>query len=266
MFKKIALLFLISFSFGNTLYASLNHAPTTNDTAVPTSLDTTKTDWWFIRNKEHKPPEFNNKLPYRLEDYDAFSLGDTSRKVIYLTFDEGYEKGYTPLILDILKENNVKAIFFVTTTYITGNPDIIQRMYEEGHIVGNHTTSHPSMPKLTEDEEKFNLELTTAADKYKAITHQDMPPYFRPPMGHYSEKSLAMTKALGYKTIFWSFAYPDWDTTKQPQPDKAKEMMLSGLHNGAIYLLHAVSKTNTEVLGDFIKEARVLGYEFELLP
>ncbi|MDF2878332.1 MAG: delta-lactam-biosynthetic de-N-acetylase [Clostridia bacterium] len=266
MFKQLVVLFLITLSFCNTLYASPHNTSTNNSSVASSSLDTTKTDWWFIRNKEHKPPEFNNKLPYRLEDYDAVSLGDTSRKVIYLTFDEGYEKGYTPLILDILKENNVKAIFFVTTTYITGNSDIIQRMYEEGHIVGNHTTSHPSMPKLTEDAEKFNRELTTAADKYKAITHQDMPLYFRPPMGHYSEKSLAMTKALGYKTIFWSFAYSDWDINKQPQPDKAKEMMLDGLHNGAIYLLHAVSKTNTEVLGDFIKEARALGYEFELLP
>jgi len=139
-------------------------------------------------------------------------------------------------------------------------------MYDEGHIVGNHTTSHPSMPKIADNEEKFNHEILRVAERYKEITLQDMPPYFRPPMGHYSEKSLAMTKALGYKTVFWSFAYPDWDINNQPLPHKAKEIMLNGLHNGCIYLLHAVSKTNTEVLGAFIKETREMGYTFELLP
>ena len=266
MFKKILLLCVLSLWGSATSYAASQAPP---KDAVPSSydsLDNAKTDWWFIRNKEHKPPMFNTHLKYDLAKYDSMCLGDTTRQVIYLTFDEGYENGYTPLILDVLKEHNVPAAFFVTATYITANPHIVKRMAEEGHIVGNHTTTHPSMPAITENPEKFNKELLTVADRYKEVVLEDMPLYFRPPMGHYSEKSLAMTKALGYKTIFWSFAYPDWNVNKQPAHGKAKEMMLNGLHNGAIYLLHAVSKTNTEVLGDFIEEARQLGYSFELLP
>ena len=264
MIKKIILFGLATFS--SIIFPCHATNLSSSEVASPSNLDNTKTDWWFIRNKDHVPPNFNTHLPYKLEDYGGICLGDTSRKVIYLTFDEGYENGYTPVILDILKAHNVKAIFFVTSTYITTNPDIISRMALEGHIVGNHTKSHPSMPKVAENEERFNEEINDVAEKYKEVTGQDMPPFFRPPMGHYSQKSLAMTKALGYKTVFWSFAYPDWDVKNQPTNQKAMEMMVGGLHNGGIYLLHAVSKTNTEVLGSFIEEATKMGYSFELLP
>lgn len=234
--------------------------------AHATSLDNTKTDWWLVRAKDHKTPGFNDKLSYNLEDYSACCLGDITRPVIYLTFDEGYENGYTPKILDVLKEQNVKAMFFVTLPYVNKNPDLIERMYEEGHYVCNHTDHHLSMPSIATDEAKFNKEITSVADAYLQITGQQMPTFFRPPMGHYSQRSLAMTKALGYRTVFWSFAYCDWKPEAQPEPSAAKKLMLDGLHNGAIYLLHAVSKTNTEVLGDFISEARQMGYTFELLP
>ncbi len=265
--KKLLALLLISTCLSQTAYAQSFNSNTTNPNTINCeTLDNSKNDWWFIRNKEHKPPQFNTHLKYSLDQYDAMCLGDTNRQVIYLTFDEGYENGYTPVILDVLKEHDVKATFFVTATYIKTHPDIIKRMADEGHIVGNHTTTHPSMPTVTGDKEKFKFELMTVAERYKEVTFEDMPPYFRPPMGHYSEKSLAMTKALGYKTIFWSFAYPDWNVNRQPDHGRAKEMLITGLHNGAIYLLHAVSKTNTEVLGDFIKEAREMGYNFELLP
>ena len=266
MLKKILTILIIGLYSCTPFYASSTPLESSTTPPCSKSLDNAKTDWWFIRNKDHTPPQFNTHLSYDLGKYGARCLGDTSRKVIYLTFDEGYENGYTPLILDILKEQDVKAIFFVTATYITANPGIIKRMADEGHIVGNHTTTHPSMPSITDNEQKFNHELTTVAHHYKEVTFQDMPPYFRPPMGHYSEKSLAMTQALGYQTVFWSFAYPDWNVNKQPSHAKAKEMMINGLHNGAIYLLHAVSKTNTEVLSTFIEEARQLGYTFELLP
>lgn len=236
------------------------------EATVNSSLNTTKTDWWLVRAKNHEIPGFNTKLGYNLEDYGGCCLGDTSRKVAYLTFDEGYENGYTSKILDVLKSQDVKAMFFVTLPYIEKNEDLIKRMYEEGHLVCNHTDHHLSMPTLVEDESKFNNEITSVSDAYQKITGNQMPPFFRPPMGHYSQKSLAMTKALGYRTIFWSFAYCDWKPDAQPIPDKAKNLMLDGLHNGAIYLLHAVSKTNTEVLGDFIAEARGIGYTFELLP
>jgi peptidoglycan-N-acetylmuramic acid deacetylase len=230
------------------------------------SLSNEKIAWWFKPNKSHVTPEINLKLNFDLNKYDAHYVGDNSKKVLYLTFDEGYENGYTPKILDILKANDVKAIFFVTSPYVKDNPDIIKRMVEEGHIVGNHTNHHPSMPDVTSSEEKFNNEFSDVEGKYKEITGKEMPLYFRPPMGEYSEKSLAMTKNLGYKTLFWSFAYHDWDINKQPDPVKAKDTIMNGLHNGAILLIHAVSKTNTEILDSILKEAKAQGYEFELFP
>ncbi|EQB88123.1 peptidoglycan-N-acetylmuramic acid deacetylase [Clostridium punense] len=229
------------------------------------NLNNTKISWWFKPNKLHVTPEVNTKLDFDLNKYDACYVGDTDRKVLYMTFDEGYENGYTGKILDTLKENDVKAIFFVTLPYLKGNHDLIKRMVDEGHIVANHTNHHPSMPTVTGTEEKFNKELKDVEDEYSKIVGKEMPKFFRPPMGEYSEKSLAMTKNLGYKTVFWSFAYHDWDINKQPDPVKAKKTILDGLHNGSIMLIHAVSKTNTEILGDVIKEAKAQGYEFELL-
>lgn len=239
--------------------------------AVPSKIDAStlsneKIAWWYKPNKTHATPEVNLKLNFNLADYDAHYVGDTSRQVLYLTFDEGYENGYTSKILDILKDNDVKAIFFVTLPYLKDNPDLIKRMVDEGHIVGNHTNHHPSMPTVCGTEEKFLSEFTDVENKYKEITGEEMPKYFRPPMGEYSQKSLAMTKNLGYKTVFWSFAYLDWDIHKQPEPTAAKEKILGGLHNGSIMLIHAVSKTNAEILDSVLKDAKSQGYVFELLP
>lgn len=259
--KKGFVLFLSFLMFYQSF--SLNAFPIHTLTSA---LSTQKIDWWLVRAKNHETPGFNDKLPFKLSDYKALCLGDTTRKVVYLTFDEGYENGYTGKILDILKEKHVKAMFFVTLPYVNQNPDLIKRMHDEGHLVCNHTNHHKSMPSLTEDEACFNKEFTDVADAYTQITGSPMPRFFRPPMGHYSEKSLAMTKALGYQTVFWSFAYCDWKPDAQPECVKAKQMLLDGLHNGAVYLLHAVSKTNTEVLGSFIDEATKMGYTFELLP
>lgn len=250
------IVFIVFLSLANILCHATTHA----------GLDTTKTDWWLVRAKNHELPGFNDKLGYKLEDYGAYCLGDTSRKVVYLTFDEGYENGYTGKILDVLKAQDVKAMFFVTLPYMEKNEDLIKRMYEEGHLVCNHTDHHLSMPTLVNNPDKFNHELNSVSEAYQKITGSQMPPFFRPPMGHYSQKSLAMTKDLGYYTVFWSFAYCDWKPDAQPVPEQAKKLMLDGLHNGAVYLLHAVSKTNTEVLGNFITGAREMGYTFELLP
>ncbi|MGL4731855.1 MAG: delta-lactam-biosynthetic de-N-acetylase [Clostridium sp.] len=236
-----------------------------DDCKMDVNVDNTCIDWWLVPNKNHRCPRVNTDLPFKFEDYDAYYVGDTSKKVLYLTFDEGYENGYTDEILDILKENDVKAIFFVTLPYIKDNPDIIKRMADEGHIVGNHTHHHPSMPEVATNEEKFNKEFSNVEDLYKEITGSEMPKFFRPPMGKYSERSLAMTKNLGYKTVFWSFAYHDWEINKQPDPQKAKTKILSGLHDGSIILLHAVSKTNTEILDEVLKDAKKDGYTFELL-
>lgn len=230
------------------------------------NLNNNKISWWFMPNKTHTTPDVNTKIGFELAKYDAIYTGDTSKKILYLTFDEGYENGYTPKILDTLKANDVKAIFFVTSPYVRDNPDIIKRMVDDGHIVGNHSNHHPSMPSVTHSEEGFNKEFTDVENKFKEITGKDIPKFFRPPMGEYSEKSLAMTKNLGYKTIFWSFAYHDWDVNNQPDPTKAKATILNGLHPGAVLLIHAVSKTNTDILDDVIKQAKAEGYEFQLLP
>ncbi len=186
----------------------------------------------------------------------------SKNKEIFLTFDEGYENGYTGKILDTLKANQVAAAFFVTEPYIQSNPDLVKRMLAEGHIVANHSHSHPSMPTLCADPEKFNAELTTTAQAYKEITGQDMPHFFRPPRGEYSEKSLQMTAALGYKTIFWSFAYEDWLVDKQPAADTAYEKIMKNTHNGEIMLLHAVSSTNASILDRVLKDIKKEGYHF----
>ncbi|ONI44924.1 polysaccharide deacetylase [Candidatus Epulonipiscioides gigas] len=228
--------------------------------------DNTKIDWWIVREKDHATPRANDKLSYKYEDYDAYYTGNTNEKVLYLTFDEGYENGYTAKILDVLKVNETPAIFFVTSPYITTNPDLIARMEAEGHMVANHTKNHPSMPNCATTPDVFNKEIKDVEEKYKEVTGKDITKLFRPPMGHYSQLSLELTKQLGYKTLFWSFAYADFDTKKQPEPEKAKKLISDNLHNGAIILLHAVSKTNTEILEDIIKDARAQGYTFKLWP
>ncbi len=217
-----------------------------------------KKSWWFRRNSEHIPP--SAQMDINISQYDAYYLGDTQHKVIYLTFDEGYENGYTPQILDILKENDVKAAFFVTKDYIESYPELVQRMVDEGHIVGNHSVTHSDMPDLTDDEIKG--ELQECADYFKEFTGVDMPKYFRPPAGVYSIRSLEKTQEAGYKTIFWSFAYQDWDRNNQPGKEAAYNMVMNNYHNGSIMLLHAVSQSNTEALDDMLKSLKAEGYTF----
>ena len=191
--------------------------------------------------------------------YGAVFIGKADVKNIYLTFDEGYENGYTAKILDVLKEKKAPAVFFVTHDYVKRNPDLIKRMIAEGHMVGNHTWSHPSMPTVTTDKAKE--EITKLHDEVKSQFGYDMT-VFRPPMGEYSERTLAITQSLGYKSVFWSFAYADWDPNKQMDPQKALEKATKAAHPGAVYLLHAVSKTNAEILGSFIDNLRSQGYTF----
>lgn len=182
-----------------------------------------------------------------------------------MTFDEGYENGYTNKILDVLKEKNVKAIFFVTSHYITYSPDTVKRIVAEGHVVGNHINHHYSMPSVTYSKEVFNSEITDTENKFKELTKEDMPKFFRPPMGKYSINSLKKTNDLGYKSIFWSFAYKDWIIDNQPSEEVAIKKITQGVHPGCIMLLHAVSKTNTAVLKTVIQQIRADGYEFKPL-
>ncbi len=184
-----------------------------------------------------------------------------NKKVIYLTFDEGYENGYTEKILDILKEKQVSAVFFVTMPYAREQTALMNRFVQEGHVIGNHSVTHPSqgMPSLSiEDQMSEYQELQ---DFIKNTYQYDMY-LFRPPAGIFSEQSLAAAACFGYRTVLWSFAYADWDPDRQPSTEEALKKMEGRLHNGAIYLLHAVSATNTAVLGEFIDYAREQGYEF----
>lgn len=217
--------------------------------------------WWFSRNKEHTPPTAQKDI--NISQYDAYYLGDTESNVIYLTFDEGYENGYTIPILDVLKENHVKAAFFVTKSYIKNEPELVKRMVEDGHIVGNHSVSHPDLTTISDDE--IAQEIEECSNYFEEITGQKMPKFFRPPEGVYSIRTLEKTQQLGYKTIFWSFAYNDWDRNNQPGKQAAYDMVMNNYHNGSIMLLHAVSQSNAEALDSILKDLKSIGYEFKTL-
>lgn len=221
-----------------------------------------KIEWGIKRNNKHEQPDVGKQNQTILEESNGICLGNSENKSIYLTFDEGYEAGYTEKILDVLKENNVKATFFITAHYLNTQPNLVKRMIDEGHIVGNHTVNHKSMPGLNEEETKKEV-----MDLHQAIYEKfeyEMK-YIRPPKGEYSKKSLQVTNSLGYKTVMWSFAYEDWNEEKQPDENKAKQKILDNLHNGEIMLLHGNSKTNTNILDSVIKEIKKAGYEFKSL-
>lgn len=224
----------------------------------------TELNWYFVNRESGKTPEAPKESADFLNEYDAYYIGDTNSKVLYLTFDQGYENGNTHKILDVLKEEKVPAAFFVVKPYIKSEKDIVKRMVDEGHLVCNHSSHHPSMPSIL-DNEKFNKEFTEVEEEFKTLTGQDMPKFFRPPMGKYSKNSLKKTQALGYKTIFWSFAYKDWLVDNQPKEDYAIKKILAGVHPGAIILLHSVSDTNTKILKTVIRELKKQGYEFKSL-
>lgn len=193
--------------------------------------------------------------------YGATALRE-DKKNILLTFDQGYENGYTAQILDTLKEKKVKAVFFLLQDYAKRNPELVQRMIDEGHIVGNHSVSHYSMPDLSVEECRQEIE---GLQEYMKQNFGVTMKLFRPPMGEFSEQSLSVTKDCGLSTMLWSFAYADWDVNAQPDPAQAKEKLIGAAHEGAVYLLHSVSQTNAEVLGEVIDGIRDEGFEFEKL-
>ena len=199
-----------------------------------------------------------------LQTFDAAYVGNTQEKVLYLTFDAGYENGCTPEILDTLKEHNVKAAFFLVGHYIEKNPDLVCRMVDEGHIVANHTMHHPDMSKIAE-KEAFAKELTDLENLFRETTGKELPKYYRPPQGIYSEKNLRLAKELGYKTVFWSLAYADWNNNAQPTKETAFQKLLPRTHNGAVILLHSTSKTNAEILGDLLTHWKNAGYRFDTI-
>ena len=197
----------------------------------------------------------------QLAKFDAAYLGDSQDQVLYLTFDAGFENGYTGKILDVLKKHQAPAAFFLVGNYIEKNPDLVRRMVEEGHTVGNHTMNHPDMSKIT-DTAAFQKELQDLENLYRSVTGSEMPKYYRPPQGIYSEDNLRLAQALGYKTVFWSLAYVDWKQAEQPSAEYAFQKLLPRTHNGAVVLLHSTSQTNAQILDELLTRWENMDYRF----
>lgn len=236
-----------------------------NNQTVSTSVGSTnsKTIGWGIkRANNNMQPDVGAENKKMLEENNGICLGKDNKKIIYLTFDEGYEAGYTEKILDILKENDTKATFFITSHYLNTASELVERMITEGHTIGNHTVNHKSLPSINDDEiEKELMKLHQAV--YEKFNYEMK--FMRPPKGEFNERTLNKTSQLGYKTVMWSFAYFDWDEKKQPSVEESKKMIIKNFHCGEVMLLHPNSKTNSEVLDSIIKEAKNQGYQFKLI-
>ena len=215
--------------------------------------------WGIRRNTDHKTPFADNGVDELLGKYNSYYLGDTTKNKIYLTFDEGYENGFTGSILDTLKAKNVKAVFFITGPYLKDHKELVERMVKEGHSVGNHTVNHPSLPQISDD--KVRNEVKELDYSFYESFKEHMK-FFRAPKGEYSERTLKITNEMGYVNLFWSLAYDDWYRDKTRGYQYAHKIVTDNLHNGAIILLHAVSKDNAKALPYIIDTARDLGYEF----
>ncbi|MBQ8134059.1 MAG: delta-lactam-biosynthetic de-N-acetylase [Clostridia bacterium] len=219
-----------------------------------------ETNWGLSYQSEGGAPT-GNASAEQLKKMNAYYVGDTSQKKIYLTFDAGYENGYTSHILDVLKKHNVKAAFFLVGNFIETSPELVKRMVKEGHIVGNHTYTHPDMSKIS-DKAAFEQELGKLETLYKETTGKEMKKFYRPPQGKYSEENLKMAQSMGYTTVFWSLAYVDWYNDDQPTEQEAFDKLIPRIHSGAIVLLHSTSKTNSEILDKLLTEWENLGYTF----
>ena len=219
---------------------------------------------WGLSFRQEGAPPVGNAGAGQLKKYDAAYIGSGGEKVLYLTFDAGYENGCTETILDTLKKHEVPAAFFLVGNYLEKNADLVRRMVEEGHIVGNHTMHHYDMSKLTE-EATFAGELTALEDLFRQVTGKELPKYYRPPQGIYSEDNLKMAQKLGYKTVFWSLAYVDWNNDAQPDPAASVEKLMGRTHNGAVILLHSTSTTNAEILDELLTKWKEQGYTFQTI-
>ncbi len=254
-----------SSEFGSELHSGEMTSEDMTHTEEPTTavsdydaFSNEKYAWWFKRNTEHLPSGCQED--FEIAQYGAYYLGAENEKVIYLTFDCGYENGYTPDILNTLKEQGVKAAFFVTQTFIRDNVELTKQMKEEGHLVCNHTVTHPSMPELSVD--KMKEEILTCADYMKEATGYDMDRFIRPPRGEYSQRSLQLSKDLGYTSVFWSMAYLDYDVNNQPGAGYVVEHFSKYHHPGAVVLMHNVSSANAAALSDVLDLLKSEGYCF----
>lgn len=221
-------------------------------------------DSWGLSFQEEGKTPAGNATAAELEQYNAYYAGSPDQNTIYLTFDAGYENGNTAPILDALKKHNAPAAFFVVGNFVESNPELIQRMVDEGHTVGNHTFSHPDMGEIS-TREAFSRELLKVEALYEDITGRPMAKYYRPPQGRYSTANLEMAKSMGYATFFWSLAYVDWYQDDQPTKEEAFEKLLGRIHPGAIVLLHSTSATNAEILDELLTRWEEMGYQFRPL-
>lgn len=219
---------------------------------------------WGLSFQEKGCRPVGNASIQELKEYNAYYARNTEEKVLYLTFDAGYENGNTPAILDALKKHHAPATFFAVGNFLKDNPDLIKRIVSEGHLVGNHTMTHPDMSQISSPE-TFQKELQEVESLYKQITGQSMPKFYRPPRGIYSTQNLTMAKELGYSTFFWSLAYVDWIQDQQPSKEEAFDKLISRIHPGAIVLLHNTSSTNALILDELLTKWEEMGYHFDSL-
>lgn len=259
--KKLIVLFLCVLFLSGCGRLQKEVTGTVSEATQSTTLSNKCCGWGLKKNKK-APPDIPEATKQLMEKYCAYYL-DVVPRSLYLTFDEGYENGYTAQILDVLKKTEVKAAFFVTGPYLEKETELVRRMVEEGHIVGNHTVHHPSMPEMTNDE-KLKKEITDLNESFREKFGQEMK-YFRPPKGEYSERTLSISKDLGYTNVFWSFAYKDWDVKQQKGTENAYREITNGVHDGCVLLLHAVSKDNADVLERVICDLKSEGYCFRSL-
>lgn len=218
-------------------------------------------DNWGLSFQQEGQPPVGNASAEELAKYDACYIGDTAKKTLYITFDAGYENGHTAAILDALKKHNVQAAFFVVGHYLDTAPELVKRMVDEGHVVGNHTYHHPDMSTIR-DEAAFHQELEDTEALYKEIVGANMPKLYRPPQGKYSVENLKIAQKLGYKTLLWSLAYVDWIQDKQPSAQQAFDKLIPRTHNGAVVLLHSTSSTNAQILDELLTRWEQAGYTF----
>ncbi len=262
----ILLLFVLSYLGGYLLAARFPNPESKSPAAdaASSSIIMPEAENWGLSFQEEGKSPVGNATFDELKEYDAYYAEETDEKVLYLTFDCGYENGNTEPILDALKKHKAHAAFFVVGNFISTSPDLIKRMHEEGHIVGNHTYHHPDMSKIS-TKEAFAKELGDVEALYKEITGEDMIRYYRPPQGKYSTDNLQMAKDMGYHTFFWSLAYVDWYQDDQPSPEEAFDKLLGRIHPGAIVLLHSTSSTNAAVLDELLGKWEDMGYTFRSL-
>ena len=259
----LPLLFFCAFCAGRLAGQGISALSALFPSSTETSVLPASDSWGLSFQEEGKPPVANTTAS-KMKDFDAYYMQETSEKVLYLTFDCGYENGNTPQILDALKKHQAPATFFVVGHFLETSPDLVKRMISEGHTVGNHTYHHPDMSKISSVGD-FSAELSAVDNLYQEITGESISPYYRPPQGKYSETNLKMAKDLGYSTFFWSLAYVDWNTDAQPSHDEAFQKLLGRVHPGAVLLLHNTSKTNAEILDELLTKFEEMGYRFQPL-